>query len=80
MQLLCRFDTISWDEWRPRFDGDAEERRLAGLTLLQLWRDADTPDAAVALFEVNDRGKAEAWVAKHAGFGAALTAHFLRTA
>ena len=80
MQLLCRFDTIAWDDWKARFDDDAEDRRLAGLTVLQLWRDADAPDAAVALFEVNDRGKAAAWIDKQKGFGAALRADFLTTA
>ncbi|GGL52751.1 DUF3303 family protein [Wenxinia marina] len=80
MQMICRFDTVSWDEWKPRFDGDAEDRMHAGLTLLQMWRDVDTPDAVVALFEVNDRSKADAWVAKQSGFGAALRADFLRTA
>lgn len=80
MQLLCRFDTIDWPEWKATFDSDAEDRMNAGLTLMQLWRDADTPAAAVALFEVNDRAKADAWIARQAGFGAALRADFLETA
>ncbi len=80
MQLICRYDTIDWPEWRAAFDDGAEDRRAAGLTLLQLWRDADTPSAAVALFEVTDRPRAEAWIAKEAGFGAALRADFLETA
>ena len=80
MHLLCRFDTIDWPDWKAAFDADYEERMTAGLTLLQLWRDADTPSAAVALFEVNDRAKAEAWIAKETGFGVALRADFLKIA
>ena len=80
MQLICRYDTIDWPEWRSNFDVSAEGRMQAGLTLMQLWRDADTPSAAVALFEVNDRARAEAWIAREAGFGAALRADFLETA
>ena len=80
MQLICRYDTIDWPEWRAGFDASAEDRRTAGLTLMQLWRDADTPSAAVALFEVNDRARAEDWIAREAGFGAAMRADFLETA
>ena len=80
MQLICRFDTIDWPEWRAAFDAGAEARAVAGLSLMQLWRDADTPSAAVALFGVNDRARADAWIAREAGFGAALRADFLETA
>ncbi|SFP32426.1 hypothetical protein [Tranquillimonas alkanivorans] len=80
MQLLCRFDTPDYDEWKKTFDADAEDRMNAGLTLLQLWRDADTPSAALALFEVNDRKRAQAWIEKETGFGHALTADFLKPA
>ena len=80
MQLLLQIDTPDYDSWKQAFDGDAEDRMQAGLTLLQLWRDADTSGQAFALFEVNDRGKAEGWLAKERGFGAQVTASFLRTA
>jgi hypothetical protein len=80
MHLLCHFDTPDFAAWKSAFDDDAEDRRLAGLTLLQMWRSADRASAVVCLFEVNDRAKAEDWVAKETGFGAALTPEFLRIA
>ena len=80
MQLICRFDTIDWPEWKAAFDEGAEDRAQHSIQLLQVWRDADSPSAAVALFEVHDRAKAEAWIRKETGFGAALRADFLKTA
>ena len=80
MHLLCHFDTTDFAAWKAAFDDDAENRRLAGLTLLQMWRSADNASAVVCLFEVNDRRRAEDWVAKETGFGAALEAEFLKTA
>jgi hypothetical protein len=80
MHLLCHFDTPDFPAWKSAFDGDAENRMQAGLTLLQMWRSADNASAVVCLFEVNDRRRAEEWVAKETGFGAALTTEFLKIA
>ena len=80
MHLLARFDTPNYPAWTSDFDADTEDRSNAGLTLLQLWRDADTPSATVALFEVNDRDKAQAWLDRETGFGQAVTADFLKIA
>jgi len=80
MQLLCRFDTPDYPSWKADFDADTENRSLAGLTLMQLWRDIDTPSATVALFNVNDRARAQGWLDKESGFGQVITAEFLKTA
>lgn len=80
MQLLVRYATKGYDAWKSAFDGDAEGRMNAGLTLLQLWREADDGDTAWGLFDMNDRDKAEAWLAKESGLGASTTHHVLRTA
>ena len=80
MQLLVRFDTKGYDDWKTAFDNDSENRMNAGLTQLQLWRDADNTATAWALFDANDRGKADAWLNKESGLGATTTHHFLRTA
>ncbi len=80
MHLLCQFDTPDYDGWKTAFDADAENRMHAGLTLMQLWRSADHSATVMALFNVNDRARAQAWLDKETGFGAAVTAHFLRTA
>lgn len=79
MQLLVRFDTGGYGAWRKTFDADTEDRMTAGLTLLQLWRDADNAAIAWALFDANDRAKAELWLEKERGLGASSTAHFLST-
>ncbi len=85
-QLLCRFDTEDFDAWRKAFDADAEDRREAGLSQLQLWREPGQPGRAWVLFRVNDPDRARAWAkapatrvaADRAGVTAS-DAHFLET-
>lgn len=79
MHLLTQIDTKGFDAWKSDFDDAAEIRMQAGLTLLQMWRGADLPHQVTCLFEVNDRDKAQDWLARETGFGQAVTAHFLRT-
>lgn len=74
MQLLLTYPAAQ-NDW----NASAEDRSQAGLTQLQLWRDADN-GATVALFEVNDREKAEAWLEKERGLGENIDARFLKTA
>ncbi len=81
MQLFCQFETSDFDAWKRDFDNAVEDRAQAGLTLLQLWREADGgAGRPFALFEVNDKAKARAWLDKERGLGADIAAHFLRTA
>ena len=80
MQLLVDFSTTGFEAWKSAFDDEAENIRDAGLTQLQIWREADAPNAVTVLFSVNDRPRAQAWLDKEAAFGAAFTARFLRTA
>ena len=77
MQLLCQLDTADYDGWRAEFDRDAAERMEAGLSLLQIWRDADSRARVLMLLEANDRPRAEAWLARREGFGGPMTATFL---
>lgn len=77
MQLLCQLDTPDFDGWKADFDAEAADRMEAGLTLLQMWRDADSRSRVLMLFEVNDRRRAEGWLAKEQGFGGPMTATFL---
>ena len=80
MQLITRTDTGGFDAWRREFDGDSEGRGRAGLNLLQMWREAGSPDTAVMLFEVRDRGRAEAYLKERDQLGHGLgTATFLET-
>ncbi len=62
MQLLCRNDTKDFAAWKREFDADAEDHRAAGLTLLQMWRDADDRNRVFFLFDVNVEDKARAFV------------------
>jgi hypothetical protein len=55
MQLLCQLDTSDFPGWKRDFDSEATERMEAGLTLLQMWRDADSRSRVLMLFEANDR-------------------------
>ena len=51
----------------------------AGLTLLQMWREADAQNTAICLFEVNAREKAQAWLDRETAHEGKATATFLRT-
>ncbi len=80
MQLICEIDTDGFDAWKAGFHDRAEARDRAGLTMLQMWRDADDDARAVVLFEVRDRARAEEWVRTEGALHAPVTARFLRTA
>ena len=79
IQLLCQIDTPDVPGWKRDFDSEASERMEAGLTLLQLWRDADSRSRVLMLFEANDRDRAAAWLRKEQGFGGPMQATFLET-
>ncbi len=80
MQLIVTFDTAGFDAWKSDFDDRAEARGQAGLTMLQMWRDADDTSCAVILFEVSDRKRAEEWVRTESALHTPVAARFLRTA
>ena len=81
MQLICRIETKDQAAWRRDFDAEAEKRMNAGMTLLQLWHEADRPETVLALFEVNDRARARAYLETESRLGASLgDCTFLRTA
>jgi len=64
MQMICHYEITDFTDWHTAFNADAEARRDAGLTVLQIWRDADSTTHAFALLEVNDRKRAEAWITR----------------
>lgn len=80
MQLLCQIDTANYDQWKADYDAHAENRDAAGMTQMQIWRDADVAGRVVVLFDVHDRAKVQAWIKTQSGLGAKITAQFLRTA
>ena len=86
MQLLISDTAPNFAVWKATFDDSAEAHRNAGLTLLQLWREADA-NRIWMLFEVNLQEKAQTFLdsgearlfARHAGV-TATNAHFLEIA
>ncbi len=79
MNLLTHQTPADYAAWKSDFDAHAETRMHAGLTLLQLWRDADG-SGVTALFEVNDRKKAQAWLDREDQTDGPVTGRFMRTA
>ena len=62
VMMLCRNVVEDYDRWRTVFDGDAAAHREAGLVLAQMWREHDDPNTVYFVFEVSDRGRAEAFI------------------
>jgi len=62
MQMICHHEVTDFDAWKTAFDADAESRRSAGLTILQVWKHTDSTTHAFFLAEVNDRANAESWL------------------
>lgn len=84
MQMLVNYKIANYPQFKTAFDGDAEDRSMNGMSLLQLWRESDT--SAWALFEVMDGKKAREYLGgaaqvfnSLAGVSAA-EAHMLETA
>lgn len=79
MNLLTHHTPASYDAWKADFDAHAETRAQAGLTLMQLWRDVEGT-GVTALFEVNDRGRAQKWLDAESQTEGSVTGRFMRTA
>ncbi|MDF0602300.1 hypothetical protein P1J78_16285 [Psychromarinibacter sp. C21-152] len=62
LQLLLRNDVTEFDGWKDAFDADYEARMHAGLSVLQIWRAEDAPGTVWILLDVNDAGKARAYL------------------
>ena len=62
MQLLAHLKVADYDAWRRTFDDDAETRGNAGMTLLQLWRQADDENRVWMLYEISERVMADEYL------------------
>ena len=80
MQLILHLTAPSYDTWKTAFDAETENRSAAGLTVMQIWRGADSASDISILFNVSNRANAQAWLDKEASFGRSATAQFLKTA
>ena len=47
MHLIATFSTNGFDAWKADYDAHSETRDAAGLTMLQMWRDADDTDQRI---------------------------------
>lgn len=63
LQLFCTNVFTEFERFRAAFDADLPRARAAGLELIRLWRDADRADVVHFLFDVEDRGRAETFMA-----------------
>jgi hypothetical protein len=60
--MLCRDKVAEFGEWKRVFDSHAEAHRAAGLKLIHLWRERDEVNNVFFLFEVEDLGRAQAFI------------------
>ena len=63
MVLLVRNRVQDVDRWKRVFDAQAAAGTAAGLTVLHVWRSVDAPDQVFFLLHVEDRERAEAYMA-----------------
>ena len=63
MVMLVRNRVQDAERWKRVFDAQAAAGTAAGLTVLHVWRSVDAPDQVFFLLEVEDRAKAEAYMA-----------------
>ena len=80
MQLLTQMKTGDFAAFKSAFDAEAEKRMNAGLTLMQMWHDADDAGSVLCLFDVNDKARAKAWLDAERQTGSQVTGQFLKTA
>ena len=63
MVLLVRNRVQDADAWKRVFDRQTAVGAAAGLTVLHVWRSVDAPDQVFFLLGVQDRARAEAFMA-----------------
>jgi hypothetical protein len=58
--MIIHHRVQNYEAWRPVYDAHEPARNAAGLTNGRVFRSTDEPDDVVILFDMADRGKAEA--------------------
>ena len=62
MQLICRNRVADFDRWWTVFKSHAHAHKKAGLSLRNLWRNADDANEVFFLFNVDDRTEAQGFM------------------
>ena len=60
--ILWQADVADFDAWLTVFHQDKKSRQASGIVDMNVWRDPDQENHAVALFAVSDLGKARAFL------------------
>ena len=63
MMLLVRNRVRDVDRWKRVFDGQTTAGAAAGLAVVRVWRSLDAADEVFFLLDVEDRERAEAFMA-----------------
>jgi len=60
--MMCRNRVRNFDQWKRVFDNRADAHRAAGLKLVHLWYELNSPRNVFFLFEVQDLERARAFL------------------
>lgn len=60
--ILCRNRVRNFDYWKGIFDSHAEDHRAAGLKLVHMWYELNSPRNVFFLFEAEDMERARAFL------------------
>ncbi len=61
-EMVVTFSIKDYDAWRPVFDGAASERAKVGISKAQIYRNVDTPNDLLVVFEVASEKDGRAWM------------------
>jgi hypothetical protein len=64
MKMLVSHRVVDFDRWWKVFESTTRERNSGGLQLEKLWRTVDDPNVFFFLLSVQDRQKAEEFLAR----------------
>lgn len=62
LQMIVTFSINDYAAWRPVFDAAAPQRAKFGVTDSRVYRDADSPNNLLVVFDVTNRKNANAWM------------------
>lgn len=69
LHMIASFDTADFEIWHEIFEKEKGEMKHAGLHPIKVMHEADAPQRVWVLFEVEDRTRAETWLAADAATG-----------